>query len=490
MDNKTIHVKNRKRLEQFAKNLQKLLDNPPVRITPEEWAQAIPYLERGEGDPPPQSVMDRIGVVGDGGTVFADSDIDGTDSKYYDRSWENWNKAFINLFDTYDDVIQELRAAAGIDPDRELDIIDVCNLIAAIEEEQAGEQGEYRLNLHLFDNEQKDNDGEWNRMTNAPIAGHVLTLIASRGRGLDRTPRRGKDGLTYNADGRQTKTRLTLVSDDFFDKTFKNDMFNRLFVDVFQKWDQQHQSNDIVIDTRDLVERGFFSRTDAASRSLDRFFDQQSKLVVEGTIETEDGEIIQDRGILFFNIRHERGRVILSLNTKINADYFARFSMLFPKWADNLGNRAHDALWHIFSYIRQEAPKAKAATAEGLSVRMKLDTLREKIGLPSVEEERNKNRRYKEHIIDPLVGTIKEIQEVYEYAVKQHEASPGLGIVIEPDVNAKYTDFLNGYLAITLTNVYADPFMEIATRQKQAKALASKNTRNRRKNSTEKGATK
>ena len=140
---------------------------------------------------------------------------------------------------------------------------------------------------------------------------------------------------------------------------------------------------------------------------------------------------------------------------------------VFPDWAYGLSYRAFDLVGYIFYIARQ---RTHDIAENGGKFTISLKAVAENLGLPSVEEV--KNRRYRQLIRTPIEAAIEEI----EACVCDNPNAKGR-FFITPRVNYETNsidEWLSGWLEIELRDEYAKSFEAIAEKQKKLIAEARK----------------
>ena len=466
------------RIAQFLEEVSSLNNNPPKSITPEEWALAIPYIEGVEGSKkPPQELLDRIGIVDDDAIIvkYVDSGI--TDTKYYDKYfWETFYKLLAEILDRYPDVIQAIEAycsESGIEEiHRPWDYIFYADVLRRMPKE---DQRKFKLNLHLFDESyQKDSVqstektstdagqtgaehmGALELIPNNQALALVRAIIAKGGynptvKGA-KLPTRSGDGFIYEAESADSYS-IFITDIDFLAGAFRNRSFTKTLAYTLQLLLWSGHPEELDIELQDLVDVGLFSNVSNARTGIKRFFDWQTKCQFGGTIKEKNrDDIISEAGILFYHYKaNGRGHVSLSVNQNLNPLYLSRFAGVFPSWAYQLDPLAFTLLWYVFSLARYQ--KQRNAIVKDGYFTVKIDTVRGHLGLPSIEEESSKHRKYKENIVTPLADAIDAINK----ASASDNAIPGeFRIEYAGGISRKsdYRDYLSGTLEIHLSGDY------------------------------------
>lgn len=159
---------------------------------------------------------------------------------------------------------------------------------------------------------------------------------------------------------------------------------------------------------------------------------------------------------MFYHYRLENGFVKLSVNENFNMEFIANYFTIFPRLAYALSNNAFSLVRYIFFLARQNTQAIKAKGTFTIS----LEAVRENLGLPSVDDV--KNRRYRQLIIEPIE---KAIEEVEEALLKVPEAKEyGFTITPHGTDTSNINEWLQGYLEIGLNGDFAETFVRIATK--------------------------
>lgn len=297
-------------------------------------------------------------------------------------------------------------------------------------------------------------------------------LAAKKGRGLEQNPANRNEiieatetgsHLIYTRKNKNKKSEIIIDIDqteEFLRKT--NKTFSKMLLFTLQKMTAQNFSYEIGFSLHELVSLGMYSNIDGARKAFKDFFDQQKRITISGTVYKGKKCIREKGGVLFYNYDINNGFVTLSVNEKFNTEFIATYFTYFPRFAYALSNNAFALVQYIFYLARQ---KGEALQSKG-SFKINLDYVRDNLGLPSVEE--IKNRKYKQYIIDPIKKAIKEVEEALQNEPETEEGCFTLAL-FATDTN-DIREWLKGYLEIGLNGSFADKFIQISGKQKDLKA--------------------
>lgn len=250
----------------------------------------------------------------------------------------------------------------------------------------------------------------------------------------------------------------------------RNKSFFRLFVYCLQRMNAQSFRPKIIIRLQDMVDLGMYSTAGNALAGINSFYDQQKNMEISGTFKKRKEIIKAGRGQLFFNIEYDKnGCVTLSANDSLNTQFFATFFTILPDFAYNLKkSNAFLLTWYIFYIARQRTKEIK----NNGSFIIRLDTIRDMLGLPRIDEVQN--RKYKHCIIDPITDAISEIMEGWESAEKGE--GDDFKIILQNQDTRNINEWLQGNIEVQLSGTLSDKFISISEKaeEKRKKLEAAK----------------
>lgn len=249
-------------------------------------------------------------------------------------------------------------------------------------------------------------------------------------------------------------------ADKYLSKT--NKTFTKVLLFTLQKMTAQHFPLEVGFSLQELVDLGMYSTTSNAGRAVKDFFAQQKLTTISGTVKKGRKTVKEEGGILFYHYRLENGFVKLSVNENFNMEFIANYFTIFPRFAYALSNNSFSLVRYIFFLARQNAPAIKNKGTFKIS----LEAVRENLGLPSVDDV--KNRKYRQYIIEPIEKAIEEIEEALQTVPEAKE----YGFTITPygTDTSNINEWLKGYLEIGLNGDFAETFVRLATKAEKDRA--------------------
>lgn len=363
--------------------------------------------------------------------------------------WEEWNGRLAKLSERYADSIRSVLIKSL--PMEEAELIDILKRMAATPNTALPPYG-YLINTPQLQmitrvltsgGDPKDSEITRSEKWNVERDGQVIKYT--------RTNRKGVQGfkimnqeIFFPGGSREKNKRGTIVT-------------RKLLPFVLQKMTQQGYPQRVAVDIQELVDLGMYKSVDTAYNGIRRFFQQMSTAEISGF--TESGKHkTESAGILFYHLTRRDGVAYIFVNDQFNMAEFAKQFTLFPRWAYGLKPTAFDLVRYIFYIARQNTKSISESGTFNISMR----AVAENLGLPSVDEVRN--RRYRQQIRKPIEDAIEEIEE---RVASTPEAKGRFSIT--PYVNDETSDidvWLSGYIEVKLGQEYADPFNRIADKQK------------------------
>lgn len=448
---------------------------PAERFTQEEWDKAIEEIE-ATGDIPAK-YAGRIGRKAiDPDTVPAEdlrrgyviADKEGTFYRYYDIAESEYYKKLNDIHTEYlkyfDKAISFSHSVPQqVDPgDTETAFIRhiLQNPVFVRELEKEARRLERRElpALGALPNSEPLN-----------LLYHIM--IGSKGGRIiqgSKTNRHENISLTPNVNGTLTYTReskgsITTIDIKSANLLFENyhKGFTKILTFVLQEMALQNFPHWLGFPLKEMVDLGMYTTTSNAARALNDFFTKQDNILIGGQAKKGKRTISQTKGKLFYNLDiAKNGFVTLAVNENLNWEYLASYFTVFPTFAYKLKTNAFALVRYIFFVARQNGKKIKETGKFTIS----LDTAREQMGLPSVEEAGKNPGKL---IIKPIEDAITEIED----ALQSVEEAKEYGFTITPVKTGtnKVNEWLQGYLEIGLSGKFAETFVQIATKAEHEK---------------------
>jgi len=244
-----------------------------------------------------------------------------------------------------------------------------------------------------------------------------------------------------------------------------NTGFVKLLLFTLQKMTAQNFPLEVGFSLHELVSLGMYANIDAARKAFLEFYQRQIHIEIGGNVK-RDGKspVRQAKGQIYYHYDIDNGYVKLRVNDAINWEFIAGYFTYFPRFAYALKSNSFQLVFYIFARARLKTKKIKQ---EG-SFTISLKTVRETLGLPSVEEVTN--RRYNQLIKKPILNAINEI----EAALKENpEIKGNFNIKAHTPETKDINKWLEGYLEIKLTGDFAKPFLEFADKKEDKENSAA-----------------
>lgn len=252
---------------------------------------------------------------------------------------------------------------------------------------------------------------------------------------------------------------------------------------IIQKANQAHFQNKIEFSIQELVDLEIYSRIDHAKNLIKNVLNQMTKISVSGRFAIGTKEYYQGLRVLFTGYDIVKNCVIVHLNKDFDFEFIAPQFTLLPRFSYALNNKAFSLMGYIFYIARQRGGDIR----KNGYFTIKLDTIRERLCLPRIEEVQNS--KYREKIIEPIEKAIEEIEE----RAKDTNEARDLNFTIEFCTNdaATIQEWLNSHIKIGLKNSFADKFIEISeNKDKKKKAAEKKAAKKKAAKSTKKPNTR
>lgn len=253
-----------------------------------------------------------------------------------------------------------------------------------------------------------------------------------------------------------------------------------------QEMNAQHFPYKVDIRVQDLIDRGMYKNLNTARTAVYNFFNLQTNIKVGGSDKRGRNKAKYPRGVLFYHYEPcENGHISLYVNNEIDIDFYAHYFTIMPQYAYALSDNGYALMRYIF-YLARQKDKMKSIREKG-SFNISLDTIREVLGFPAVDEV--KNRKYKQYIIKPITNAVNESMKAWEATEK--EEGDAIEIIMHGTDTTNIKEWLQGYIEVKLSGSLANYFIdqinksekELARLKKlreeaQARAIANKKVKN------------
>ena len=274
------------------------------------------------------------------------------------------------------------------------------------------------------------------------------------------TSRLFQNSLTFTRENKQSGSTVIVEiaqADKYLSKT--NKTFAKVLLFTLQKMTAQNFPLEVGFSLQELVDLGMYSTTSNAGRAVKAFFEQQKLTTLSGTVKKGKKTVKEEGGVLFYHYKINNGFVTLSVNENFNLDFIASYFTVFPRFAYALSNNAFSLVRYIFFLARQNTQAIKDKGTFTIS----LENIRENLGLPSIDEV--KNRKYRQFIIEPIEKAIEEVEEALLSVPEAKE----YGFTITPcgTDTSSIAEWLQGYLEIGLKGDFAETFVKLAEKAEQ-----------------------
>jgi hypothetical protein len=462
-----ITSKDIKAIREYREKLEALhLEEPAEKVTPEEWQDFFSILDKTGKFP--EKYRGRIAEKEE--LVYTDT-IDGKPTPtpegikkklYYDVAFEEVNAKYYDLQREYHEaIIKALQSyfsnnpgegkAAGI-AEIITELLEDPVIRRELEKEAAAAQLTTLAPLGSIPNGDSLN---WLfRVISASKGGRIVQKNPAN-RHEEITAQQYGDKVRFTRTNKQNgSTAIVEIdqADRYLSKT--NKTFTKVLLFTLQKMTAQNFPLEVGFSLQELVDLGMYSTTSNAGRAVKDFFAQQKLTTLSGTIKKGRKTVKEEGGVLFYHYRLENGFVKLSVNENFNMEFIANYFTIFPRFAYALSNNAFSLVRYIFFLARQNTQAIKDKGTFTIS----LEAVRENLGLPSVEDV--KNRKYKQYIIDPIEKAIEEVEEALLTVPEAKE----YGFTITPygTDTSNINEWLKGYLEIGLKGDFAETFIRLA----------------------------
>lgn len=448
-----------KALREYLDKLEALnQEEPPKRLTPEEWDEALTAVEKTGKIP--AKYAGRIGV---NKTTQPDTGKEVT--AYYDAAMEEYNRRFVELRNGYMKPVEKVIISSFSEPQGENKpqgesleelirrIIENPALLRELEKEARRMEKREFPALGALPNSEPLNL-LYHIMIGSKGGRVIKGSNTNRHEGLTLT-RKPDGSITYT---RNNKGNVTIIDIKSANLLFENyhKGFTKILTFVLQEMAAQNFPHLLGFPLKELVDLGMYTTTSNAGRALNDFFLKQDNILIGGQAKKGNRAISQTKSKLFYNLDiSKNGFVTLSVNEQLNWEYLASYFTVFPRFAYKLKTNAFALVRYIFFVARQNGKKIKDSGKFTIS----LDTVREQMGLPSVEQAGKNPGKL---IIKPIEDAITEIED----ALQSVEEAKEYGFTITPVKTGtnKVNEWLQGYLEIGLSGKFAETFIQIATK--------------------------
>lgn len=225
--------------------------------------------------------------------------------------------------------------------------------------------------------------------------------------------------------------------------------------ELYQRTYYKGKMNDDVVTfpLQKLVDKGLYTSVQNARRAYYDASNVLTALRVSATLKSGKKEVsISDgnaRVVLFPTMLVENGQCFIRLNKDINWSPFLKDFFLMPDswWA--LPDNASDLEYKIFRSVRLN--KEKLAPNGFLTFNISLSTVATWLNLPL------KTKNPKRNVKDPIETAVKQIADSLD--------PNNFKIKIKTDLNASLTQYLSGYLEITIGGIYTHNLIKINEKQ-------------------------
>lgn len=457
-----------KALREYLDKLEELSKvPPPVKLTPEEWDEALTAIEQtGEI---PAKYAGRIGKRELTGAMLPPAQAKRRKEgekffAYYDIAFEEYHAQFYTVREEYRREIEKViianlagqtttKKTGGDIADLIKSILDNPEIMRELEKEARRLEKQELPALGSVPNGDSIN---WLYRVISSKGGRLVQQ--SNGNRHEEILKQKKgDSLRFTRTNKQNESTVIVEiaqADKYLSKT--NKTFIKTFLFTLQKMNAQNFPLEVGFSLQELVDLGMYNNPSNARRAIKEFFAQQKQTMLSGTVKKGRKTVKEEGGILFYHYIIDNGYVKLFVNENFNMEFIAPYFTVFPRFAYALSNNAFNLVRYIFFLARQNTTPIKNKGSFAVS----LEAVRENLGLPAPSEV--KNSKYKQFIIEPIEAAIEEIEE----AAKKAPEAKEYGFTITPvgtDTSNIYK-WLEGYLEIGLNGDFAETFVRIATK--------------------------
>lgn len=243
-----------------------------------------------------------------------------------------------------------------------------------------------------------------------------------------------------NMNSRTAKKILLFIESELYKQTYYKGKMN----------------DDVVIfPLQEMVDKELYNSLQNARRAFDNASNVLTAIRVSATLKsgkkessTKDGK---GRAVLFPTMGVEKGQCYVRLNPDINwSPYMKDFFLMPDSWWALPGN-ASDLEYKIFRAIRLNKDKIKSNGQ--ITLNMKLSSVATWLNLPL------NTKNPKRNVKDPIETAVKQISDSLD--------PKNFSIVMKTDLNAPLTQYLNGYLEITVGGAYTQNLLDLNETQER-----------------------
>lgn len=436
---------------------------PAEQVTQEEWDDFFSILD--ETGQFPEKYRGRVGIKEE--EVYTDT-INGKlapvpegkkKTIYYDIAFEEINAKYYNLQREYhNSIIKALQAYFDSTKGKE-DGTQAASIIAIIRELEKQVKAAQKSTLAPIGSVPNGEIFYWLIRTLNSSKGGRMVEQSSGNRHEKITILQKGNSLIFIRENKQTKATQIVEIKNALKYLGKTKTFVKLLIFTLQKMTAQNFPLEVGFSLQELVDLGMYSTTSNAWRAVKSFYEQQLDTPLSGTVKKGKKTVKEEEGVLFYHRKVDNNFITLYVNENLNTEFIANYFTVFPRFAYALSNNAFSLVWYIFYLARQNAQAIKDKGTFTIS----LEKVREHLGLPSVEEV--KNRGYKEDIIDKIETAITDIEDALQNVPEAKECS----FTITPygTDTSNIREWLQGYLEIGLKGDFAETFVKLAEKAEQ-----------------------
>nr|DAR24763.1 MAG TPA: PROTEIN/DNA Complex-DNA COMPLEX, DNA REPLICATION, REPLICATION-DNA.1A [Caudoviricetes sp.] len=200
-----------------------------------------------------------------------------------------------------------------------------------------------------------------------------------------------------------------------------------------------NQSNRTIgFELQDLVNNGMYSSVNNARAGIKNALDIMQGIQFSGEIRKGKRIIAQEGGVLWYHYSIKNNYVTVSVNDKMNIEFFAAYFALIPQYAYMLTSNSFDLCTYIFMLARQNADSIKEKGYFNISMKR----ICEYLSLPTPEP--GKKFKAKQLVIEPIQKAIAEIIEK-----SKEQGYNDISIINYSEPYTTYEKWLAGYLQIS-----------------------------------------
>jgi len=286
---------------------------------------------------------------------------------------------------------------------------------------------------------------------------------------------------TYEYSGSVGSYALSFdASSRIFEQRIQNGV--KIFNFLLMKLNEQNFQEKTEFMLQELIDLGIYSSPASAYKGLKSVLQKLSRIDITGKVLVFEKGKSRERGffkaalISAMGVTYKKCGVILPPILRESARYFT----VFPEWGYSLKSEpAFFLLDYIFYLARQNVEKI--AESGGFNIR--LETIRERLGLPTPEEVKKDHKsNYNTLIIEPIDTAITAIEERQRGEITAAIDRAGLSVMTltpvyeghEESGSIDINKYLNGYLRISFIGEPKAYFEERAKDKITAKKKATR----------------